>query len=75
MRRGAIIGLIAALFLVVIAPTLSWLEFSGGSENLVVATVLEVRRGGPWLVPTLKGEPRTTKPPLTTWSSSMAGAG
>jgi 4-amino-4-deoxy-L-arabinose transferase-like glycosyltransferase len=49
------------------APTLTWLEFSGGSENLVVGTVLEMRRGGPWIVPTLKGAPRTTKPPLTTW--------
>jgi 4-amino-4-deoxy-L-arabinose transferase-like glycosyltransferase len=59
--------LIAVVFFVGVAPTLSWLEFSGGSENLVVGTVLEMRRGGPWVVPTLKGEPRTTKPPLATW--------
>src|SRR4051812_32005901 len=34
-------GLIAAIFFVGIAPTLDWLEFSSGSENLVVGTVLE----------------------------------
>ncbi len=59
--------LIAVVFFVGVAPTLSWLEFSSGSENLVVGTVLEMRRGGPWLIPTLKGEPRTSKPPLATW--------
>ncbi len=47
--------------------TLRWMEFSGGSEDLNVGTVLEMRRGGPWIIPTLKGAPRTTKPPLTAW--------
>src|SRR2546421_7316481 len=60
-------ALIAAAFFAAVAPTLTWLDFSGGSENLVVGTMLEMRRGGPWIVPTLKGAPRTTKPPLTTW--------
>ncbi len=59
--------LIAALVFVAIAPTLRWMEFSGGSEDLNVGTVLEMRRGGPWIIPTLKGAPRTTKPPLTAW--------
>src|SRR5205823_3806837 len=27
----------------------------------------EMKRGGPWIVPTLKGAPRTAKPPLTNW--------
>src|SRR3954466_5268101 len=58
--------LIAAVF-AWIAPTLRWLEFSNGAENLNVATALEMRRGGPWLLPTLQGEPRTAKPPLTAW--------
>src|SRR4051812_27193377 len=58
--------LIAAVF-AWIAPTLRWLEFSNGAENLNVATALEMRRGGPWLVPNLQGEPRTAKPPLTAW--------
>jgi len=55
--------LIAALFFVVAAPTLSWLEFSNGSENLNIATALEIRRTGNWLLPTLQGEPRYAKPP------------
>ena len=61
---------VAALFFVALAPTLSWLEFSGGSENLVVAAVLEMHRGGPVLVPQLQGETRVKKPPLTTWISA-----
>ncbi len=28
---------------------------------------MEIRRGGPWLFPTLQGEPRLAKPPLTAW--------
>ncbi len=63
---------VAAVFFAGIAATLSWLQFCGGSENLVVGTVLEMRRGGPWLVPTLKGAPRTTKPPLTSWLTAAA---
>ena len=61
---------IGAVFFIGILPTLSWLEFSSGSENLVVETVLEMHRGGPWLIPTLKGAPRTAKPPLTSWISA-----
>src|SRR6476620_10906032 len=61
---------IAAVFFAGISPTLTWLEFSSGSENLVVETVLEMHRGGPWLIPTLKGAPRTAKPPLTSWISA-----
>jgi 4-amino-4-deoxy-L-arabinose transferase-like glycosyltransferase len=34
--------------------------------------VLEMRRGGPWIIPTLKGAPRTTKPPLTAWLTAAA---
>src|SRR5207302_6477032 len=34
---------------------------------------LEIRRGdGPWLMPTLEGEPRLVKPPLTAWISAAA---
>ena len=58
---------IAAVFFAAVAPTLSWLEFSNGSENLVAETVLEMRRGGEWLVPTLELQPRTQKPPLPAW--------
>ena len=61
-------------FLVFGALTLAWLEFSSGLENLNVATVLELRRGDEgtrWLVPTLEGEPRTAKPPLTAWITAM----
>ena len=64
--------LVAALFFAAIAPTLPWLQFAGGSENLVVETVLEMRRGGPWFIPTLQGHPRLSKPPLTAWLTAAA---
>src|SRR6185369_612015 len=35
-----------------------------------VETVLEMHRGGPWVIPRLKGAPRTAKPPLTNWISA-----
>jgi len=59
--------LVAAVFFAANAPTLPWLDFSNGSENLNVATALEIRRTGNWLVPTLQGEERINKPPLTAW--------
>ncbi len=58
---------VSAIVFAGVAPTLRWLEFSSGSENLVVETVLEMRRSGPWLVPELQGVPRTHKPPLANW--------
>src|SRR3954470_2533969 len=63
---------IAALVFAAVAPTLSWLEFSSGSENLVVETVLELRRGGRWLVPTLEKVPRTHKPAVPAWVTATA---
>src|SRR5262249_34899778 len=63
---------IPSLFFIAISPTLSWLEFSSGSENLVVASALETRRTGQWLLPTLQGEPRIAKPPLATWLASAS---
>jgi 4-amino-4-deoxy-L-arabinose transferase-like glycosyltransferase len=65
---------IVALFFAAVAPTLSWLEFSGGMENLNIATALELRRDHPgnWLIPTLEGEPRIKKPPLTAWITAAA---
>jgi hypothetical protein len=67
--RGLLVGL---LFFVGIAPTLTWLEFSNGIENLNVETALEMRRGGSWMVPTLMGEPRVRKPPLNAWITAAA---
>lgn len=64
--------LVAAAFFAAIAPTLPWPEFAGGSENLVVETVLEMRRGGPWFIPTLQGYPRVAKPPWTAWLTAAA---
>ena len=55
-----------------IAPTLPWQEFAGGSETLVVETVLEMRRGGPWFIPTLQGMPRVAKPPWTAWITALS---
>src|SRR5438874_744143 len=63
---------IALVFFIAIAPTLTWLEFSSTMENLVVATALEIRRTGNWLVPTLEGEPRIAKPPLAPWIAAAA---
>ena len=72
-RRYALLalGLCVVCFLVV-APFLSRFEFSNGGENAVVASVQEIHRGGPWLVPTLHEEQRTKKPPLATWLSALS---
>ena len=64
--------LIAAAVFGVMAPTLAWVEFSNGVEKLNIATALEIRRGSPWLIPTLEGEPRVRKPPLTAWITAAA---
>src|SRR5687768_3254127 len=53
-------------------PFLRMIEFSNGGENAVIGAVQELRRGGPWLVPTLLEEQRTKKPPLATWASALA---
>ena len=63
---------IAAMFFAAVAPTLRWLEFSNGAEGLVVATAMEIRRTGNWLIPTLQGETRLAKPPLATWITAAA---
>jgi 4-amino-4-deoxy-L-arabinose transferase-like glycosyltransferase len=61
-----------ALFFAALAPTLSWPQFSNDGEDLLVQTVLEMRHGGPWWVPTLGGHPRTRKPPLPAWITAAA---
>jgi 4-amino-4-deoxy-L-arabinose transferase-like glycosyltransferase len=63
---------VCALCFATLAPFLRMIEFSNGGENAVVASVQEIRRGGPWLVPTLQEEIRTKKPPLATWISALA---
>jgi 4-amino-4-deoxy-L-arabinose transferase-like glycosyltransferase len=66
------LGLTALVF-GAIAPTLTWLEFSNSAEALNVATALEIRRGdSPWLIPSLQGETRLQKPPLTSWITALA---
>jgi 4-amino-4-deoxy-L-arabinose transferase-like glycosyltransferase len=64
--------LIPLLFFAATAPTLSWVEFTGGSENIVVATALEMRRSGQWVIPTLAGERRIAKPPLAAWIAAVS---
>jgi len=65
--------LIALASFVAVAPTLGWLEFSNGIEQLHAATVLEMRRdGGSWLMPTLNGTLRIKKPPLPAWIGALA---
>src|SRR5688572_22604704 len=76
-RRAARWGLaatfaVAIVCFALIAPTLTWLEFSSGSENLNVATALEILREDRWLLPTLDGEPRVAKPPLTAWITASS---
>src|ERR1700760_4548335 len=61
---------VALAVLIATAPTLSWLQFSSSMENLKVATVLEIRRTGHWLIPTLEGDARLNKPPLTAWATT-----
>ena len=63
--------LLAVIVFAAIAPTLGWLEFSGGMENVTIASSIETasRPDDPkaWLLPTLNGEPRLRKPPLVHW--------
>lgn len=63
--------LIALATFLAMAPTLRWPDFTGGNENIVVATSLQMRQGGPWLVPQLDGEPRVKKPPLMSWITAL----
>jgi 4-amino-4-deoxy-L-arabinose transferase-like glycosyltransferase len=72
-RRGWV-RLLAVVILTfaLIAPTLTWQEFSSGVENLNVATAMEILRNDRWLVPTLEGEPRVAKPPLTAWMTTTS---
>jgi 4-amino-4-deoxy-L-arabinose transferase-like glycosyltransferase len=73
MNRNLVAALcIILLMALCVAPTLTWQEFSNSPENLVVATAQEMRRGGPWLVPTLQGELRWQKPPVTSWITAAA---
>lgn len=62
-----------AAFIGLQLPTLDDLPFADGSENLNVLTVLEMKwdDDGDWLVPSLHGEPRVRKPPLTAWFSNL----
>lgn len=76
-RESAIRGwgvalVLAILFFLSHAAQLTKLEFSGGSELLVVGTVLEIKRNDTWWVPTLRGKPRLIKPPLTAWIGATA---
>src|SRR5581483_11781579 len=73
LRRNRWLAMLVAFgFFLALAPTLPWQEFSSGPENLVLATAMEMHRGGPWLVPTLQGEPRIAKPPLAAWITAGA---
>jgi 4-amino-4-deoxy-L-arabinose transferase-like glycosyltransferase len=66
--------LLVVVFFGAIAPTLRWLEFTSGLENLNIATALELRREHPegWTIPTLEGEMRIKKPPLATWVTATS---
>jgi 4-amino-4-deoxy-L-arabinose transferase-like glycosyltransferase len=68
-RRWAIAS--ALLTVLMLGMTLGWSELSSGSENLVVATSVETRRDGNWLLPTLDSEPRVRKPPLVAWMTAL----
>ncbi len=66
-RQNFVAIALMATFFAAVAPTLPMLEFSNGAEGLNVATALEIRRTGNWLLPTLQGETRLAKPPLAAW--------
>ncbi len=62
---------LAGFFILAMLPSLHRLEFFDGVEHFTLATVQEMKRdGGNWLLPTLQGEPRVVKPPLTAWLTS-----
>jgi 4-amino-4-deoxy-L-arabinose transferase-like glycosyltransferase len=63
---------LVAIFFATLAPTLSWPQFSNDGEDILVQTVLEIRNGGPWWVPTLGGRPRTRKPPIPAWITAAS---
>ncbi len=65
-------GAIAAGAFAILAQGIEKLEFTSASENAVVESALEMRRGGPWVVPTLHDDPRTKKPPLANWLTAAA---
>ena len=69
--RVAAIAL-SLVFFAAVAPTLRWLEFSNGAEGLNLATAMEIRRTGNWVAPTLNGQPRLAKPPLTSWIAAAS---
>jgi 4-amino-4-deoxy-L-arabinose transferase-like glycosyltransferase len=70
--RILLLPLIALLF---ILPTVPAYEFSFGSEAVNVATALEIRRTNYWIKPTLQGDARLNKPPLTAWLTAAAITG
>ena len=72
IRKYLLLAILSAgMVFASIFATLRWTEFTGGNENLVVQTAIEMRRGGPWLVPQMMGEPRIAKPPLVAWITAI----
>jgi len=71
-RAWAISLFIGAVFFAAVAPTLHWTQFHDPIENLNVATAMEMRHGGPLIVPNLQGYPRLAKPPLTAWITALS---
>ncbi len=71
-QRSAWLGslLLAAVFFATLAPSASN-DTAGGMEHFNIATALESARDHHWLIPTLYGEPRTVKPPLTEWTTAL----
>ena len=67
-RREVVGGVVATFVLgAILLATASWYEFGYWTETLNVETVLEMNHNGRFLVPTLDGEARIRKPPLTAW--------
>lgn len=73
LRPAAAAIAICVLFAAALLPSLGRLDFFDGVEHFNLATVQEMRRdeaaGTPasWMLPTLQGEARVVKPPLTAW--------
>ena len=58
---------IALVMLAIILGQLTMRRFDNDEEMVNVATALELKRDGHWKMPTLCGQPRDVKPPLTAW--------
>jgi 4-amino-4-deoxy-L-arabinose transferase-like glycosyltransferase len=77
MKAASAALAVCLLFAAAVLPSLGRLDFFDGVEHFNLATVQEMRRneaaGRPvnWMLPTLQGEARVVKPPVTAWIAAL----